>query len=73
MSLLTALYGLCVVRKSFVITGLPSVLKPHSTKAVSTTAAFSSKVPLATILRTAGWQKHCTFRKVYKKPIVVDK
>ena len=26
VSLLTALYGLCVVRKSFVITGLPSVL-----------------------------------------------
>jgi hypothetical protein len=25
-SLLTALYGLCVVRKSFVTTGLPSVL-----------------------------------------------
>ena len=50
-----------------------NIFKPHSTKAVSTTAAFSSKVPLATILRTAGWQKHCTFRKVYKKPIVVDK
>lgn len=50
-----------------------NIFKPHSTRAASTTAAFSSKVPLATILRTAGWQKDCTFRKFYKKPIVVDK
>ena len=50
-----------------------NIFKPHSTRAASTTAAFSSKVPLATILRTAGWQKDCTFRKLYKKPIVVDK
>jgi hypothetical protein len=50
-----------------------NIFKPHSTRAASTTAAFSSKVPLATILRTASWQKDCTFRKFNKKPIVVDK
>jgi hypothetical protein len=50
-----------------------NIFKPHSTRAASTTAAFSSKVPLATILRTASWQKDCTFRKFNKKSIVVDK
>ena len=44
----------------------------HSTRAASTTAAFINRVPLSTILRTAGWQKDCTFRKFYNKPVVMD-
>ncbi len=43
-----------------------SIFTPHSTRAASTSQA---KVPLATILRTAGWSKDCTFRKFYKKPV----
>ncbi len=43
-----------------------NVFSPHSTRAASTSQA---KVPLATILRTAGWSKDCTFRKYYKKPV----
>ena len=50
-----------------------NIFKAHSTRAASTTAAFKNRVPLSTILRTAGWQKDCTFRKFYKKPIVMDK
>ena len=48
-----------------------SVYSAHSTRGVSTSAA-ASKVPVDTILRTAGWKKECTFRKFYKKPITND-
>ena len=39
--------------------------KPHSIRSSSTSAAAIAKVPVDTILRTAG----CTFAKYYKKPI----
>lgn len=42
---------------------------PHSTRAASTSKAVQSKVPLSTILRTAGWTNECTFAKFYKKPV----
>ena len=37
--------------------------KPHSIS-----AAAIAKVPVDIILRTAGWSRHCTFAKYYKKP-----
>ena len=43
-----------------------SVYSAHSTRGASTSAA-ASKVPVDTILRTAGWKKECTFQKFYKK------
>ena len=43
--------------------------KPHSIRSSSTSAAAIAKVPVDTILRTAGWSGHCTFAKYYKKPI----
>lgn len=45
------------------------VFSPHSTRAASTSAGFQ-RVPLDTILRTAGWSSDCMFRKFYNKPIV---
>ena len=46
-----------------------NIFTPHSTRTASTSKA---KVPLATILKTAGWAKDCTFRKYYKKPVCSD-
>ncbi|XP_067659799.1 uncharacterized protein [Haliotis asinina] len=44
------------------------IFTPHSIRSASTTKA-SMKVPLSTILNTAGWSSQCTFAKFYKKPI----
>ena len=46
-----------------------SLFTPHSLRAASTSAAFRAKVPIDTILRTAGWSKQNTFRRYYNKPI----
>lgn len=43
----------------------------HSTRGASTSAA-AGKVPIDTILRTAGWTKDCVFRKFYKRPVLND-
>ena len=43
-----------------------SVFNPHSTRAGSTSKA-TTKLPLETILKTAGWSRDSTFRKYYKK------
>ena len=43
-----------------------SIFNPHSTRSASVSAV---KVPIGTILKTAGWSKDCTFRKFYKKPV----
>ncbi len=45
-----------------------TVFTPHSVRGASTTAA-RPHVPLATILKTAGWSSSCTFCKYYQKPI----
>ena len=47
-----------------------SVFKAHSTRAVSTSAAAISKIPLSTITDKAGWSNATTFGKSYKKAIV---
>lgn len=48
-----------------------SIFTPHSTRAAATSAVVN-KVPIDTIIKTAGWSKDCTFRKFYKKPITND-
>lgn len=47
------------------------IFKPHSTRAASTSAVVG-KVPVDTILRTAGWTSDCVFRKHYKRPVTND-
>ena len=44
-----------------------SRFKPHSVRASSTSAATLAKVLLDAILRTAGWSRHSTFAKYYKR------
>ena len=44
---------------------------PHSTRSASTSAVVT-KIPIDTIIRTAGWASDCTFRKFYKRPITND-
>jgi len=45
--------------------------KPHSVRSASV-SSVSNKLPLSTILKTAGWSNTCTFRKFYKKPVTMD-
>ena len=45
--------------------------KPHSTRSAATSAA-ALKVPVDTIIKTAGWTSDCTFRKHYKRPVTND-
>lgn len=46
------------------------IFTPHSVRSASVSAAHRAKVPLETILATAGWKKDDTFRKYYNKPLV---
>lgn len=48
-----------------------SIFKPHSTRGASTSEAIK-KVPIDTVIRTAGWTKENTFRKFYKRPVSID-
>ena len=41
----------------------------HSIRAESTSAASQVRVPLATILHTAGWSNQCTFALYYQKGV----
>ena len=45
------------------------VFSPHSVRSAATSAAKGKGVPLSTILRTAGWETDCVFRKFYDRPI----
>uniref|UniRef100_A0A1Y1LFP4 Tyr recombinase domain-containing protein n=1 Tax=Photinus pyralis TaxID=7054 RepID=A0A1Y1LFP4_PHOPY len=50
-----------------------SKFKPHSTRHASTSTALKRGVPLATILKTAGWSRESnTFRNFYNLPITDD-
>ena len=60
----------CVMKDSGIDT---SIFKPHSVRSASTSMAKSLNIPISTILRTAGWNKDCVFRKFYNKPIIMDK
>ena len=44
-----------------------SIFQAHSTRSAATTSAKGLNVPLATILRTAGWSSESTFSKYYDK------
>ena len=44
-----------------------TIFSPYSTRSAGVSAA---KVPLDTILRTAGWRSDCTFRKLSDKPVM---
>ncbi len=45
-----------------------SVFTPHSARAAST-SKVATKLPLSTILTTAGWSRESTFTKYYKKNV----
>lgn len=47
-----------------------TIFTPHSTRAASTSAATRAKVPVETILKTAGWTRNSTFACYYKKPLM---
>lgn len=48
-----------------------SIFTPHSTRSASTSAVVN-RVPIDTIIKTAGWASDCTFRKFYNKPVTND-
>ena len=49
-----------------------TIFTPHSTRAASTSMALKAKVPLASILNTAGRSSQDTFRNFYNKPVRTD-
>ena len=48
-----------------------NLFTPHSTRSAST-SALVNRIPIDTIIKTAGWTSDCTFRKFYKKPVTND-
>ena len=44
----------------------------HSTRGAATSMALAKGVPVATIIKTAGWKYSDTFRKFYNRPITRD-
>ena len=48
-----------------------TLFTPHSTRSASTSAVVT-RIPIDTIIKTAGWASDCTFRKFYKRPISND-
>ena len=48
-----------------------SLFTPHSTRSAAASAVFS-KIPIDTIIKTAGRSSDCTFREFYKRPITND-
>lgn len=46
-----------------------NIFSPHSTRSASASKA-ATKLPLRTILSTAGWSQESVFQKFYNKPIV---
>jgi hypothetical protein len=46
------------------------IFKAHSTRSAATSAAFIAGIPIADILKTAGWTSECTFTKYYNKPVM---
>lgn len=50
-----------------------SVYAPHSARSASCSAASIRGVPLATILRAAGWTGSRTFAQFYKRDIAEDR
>jgi hypothetical protein len=60
------------IKKTLILAGIDTnIFSAHSTRSASTSAVFG-KIPIQTILRTAGWSRDCTFRKFYKRPVSLD-
>ena len=49
-----------------------NVYTPHSTRAASTSKAFSKAVPLDVLMKAGGWNSENTFNKFYNKPVQTD-
>lgn len=49
-----------------------TIFTPHSTRAASTSAASRAKVPIDSILKTAGWTQMSTFARYYNKPVSTE-
>ena len=45
-----------------------SMYTPHSTRSASTSVA-ALKIPIDSVLKTAGWKKDCVFRKFYQREV----
>ena len=48
-----------------------NLFTPHSTRSASTSATVN-RMPIDTIVNTAGWSNNCSFRKFYKRPVSND-
>lgn len=60
------------IKEVLVLAGIDmKIFTPHSTRGAST-SKVSGKIPINTILRTAGWRNDSVFRKHYKRPITND-
>lgn len=60
------------IKKILVLAGIDmEIFTPHSTRGAST-SKVKGKIPITTILKTAGWRKDCVFRKFYERPITND-
>ena len=49
-----------------------NLIKPHSTRHASSTAAFKASVPLEEILKKAEWSSATTFKRFYLKRVNVN-
>jgi len=57
------------ISKVMVVAGLHmNIFSPHSLRATSTSKALKAKVPINTILETAGWTRESTLCSYYNKP-----
>lgn len=58
------------IRETLTVAGIDmGMFAPHSTRGASVSCAARAKVPVNTILRTAGWNNAGVFRKYYEKPL----
>ena len=57
------------IKKVLTLAGIDmKIFTPHSTRSAST-SFVNGKIPIETILKTAGWRKDSVFRKHYNRPI----
>ena len=49
-----------------------NIYTSHTTRAASTTKAYSKNVPLDALMKAAGWKSENTFHRFYNKPVQMD-
>ena len=49
-----------------------NIYTSHSTRAASTTKAYSTNVPLNALMKAAGWKSENTFHRYYNKPVQTE-